>query len=75
MTFPVDSEGRFEAVDDNGGVVGEGRVDNGGVEFHYGDADPEGVRPHTLVMPVPEFELSWGLLPQSRTLTLRAAVS
>lgn len=74
MTIPVDSEGRFEAVADGTGVVlGEGEVVNGAVTYRYGDADAEGRRGHTVVLPEPEFEQAWAVLPQARDTTLRAA--
>jgi hypothetical protein len=72
MAIPVDPEGMFEATTADGTVVGEGRVDAGAVEFRYGDM-VEGERPYVLILPTPEFEQAWALLPQARVLTLRAA--
>ena len=72
MTIPVDSEGRFEAVTSDGVVFGEGTVEDGWVEFHYGDHD-DGERPHTLEASTDLFEETWVVLPQASGGELRTA--
>lgn len=72
MTIPTDDEGRFEVADAQGAVYGRGTVtEDGRVQFqHLLNGEPEGGQ---VVMPATEWERTWNLLPQSRTLTLRAA--
>lgn len=68
MAPPTNSEGFFEAVTDDGTVVGTGRSDSGWVHFVYGDDHENSVK-----LPLAEFDATWPALPQSKTLTLRAA--
>ena len=55
-------------MDEGGTVVGVGSVDSGWVKFTYGDQGESDV-----VMTLDEWDMTWPLLPQSRTVTLRAA--
>lgn len=69
MAPPMNSGGRFEAVDNaDGSVVGVGHVQDSWVTFQYGDQAESKV-----TMTLDEWDNTWPLLPQSKTLTLRAA--
>lgn len=68
MDIPTNEQGRFEVVDGDGVVVGEGTIDGGEVAFVYA---PSGA-PATL-LPRAEFESVVEAAPQFRYLTFRAA--
>jgi len=70
VEIPTDDEGMFEAVDDEGTVVGHGIVADGMVDFAYTDGTQEA----RTFLPVDIFTMVWTTLGLNLGLTLRAAV-